>query len=272
MRPRPLCTVELLCVGNELLIGKTLNTNARWLASQIAKLGGRVSKETTVEDNLQGIASSLREALRRKPDMIITTGGLGPTHDDMTLRGLAKAIHRPVQLNRTAIEFMKVHYRRIAPGETIHLNRPRLKMARLPLWSKPVVNPVGSAPAVLTEKGRTKIICLPGVPKEMRAIFKSSIAPMIRARTGEASYYDKSIMVQGIVESELSPIIDRAMNRYPNVFIKSHPRGGRGLKRSKLELHFSATSSDERETREEILKAVRTVVKPLASRKGVHVS
>lgn len=262
-----LCTIELLCIGNELLIGKTLNTNAQWVAERITRLGGKVSRETTVKDNLDEIASSIRDAVKRKPDFIITSGGLGPTHDDMTLQGVARAVGRQVQLNRTAIQFMKAHYRRVAPTIIIQLNKPRLKMARLPVGSEPIENPVGSAPAVITRYGRVRIVSLPGVPRELKAIFNRSVAPLIRAKTGNVSFFEERLMVRGIVESELSPIIDRVMNRYPNVFIKSHPRGGKGPGDSRLELHFSSTSSDERKTREEILNAVAMISRSLVNRR-----
>jgi molybdenum cofactor synthesis domain-containing protein len=260
-------TVELVCVGNELLIGKTLNTNGRWVADRIVKLGGKVSRETTVRDDVDEISSSIQEALRRKPDLIITSGGLGPTHDDMTLRGVAMAVGRPVQLSPAAVRLMKAHYRRLAPTMKIRWTKPRLKMAHLPRGSDPIENPVGSAPAVSTKHGRTTIFSLPGVPKELKAIFNWSLAPLIRTKAGNTSFFQESIMIRGIVESELSPIIDRVMKRYPNVFVKSHPRRGKRLRDSQLELHFSSLSSNWTKTRQEILDAITMVTKSLASRR-----
>jgi nicotinamide-nucleotide amidase len=265
--PPSLCTIELLCIGNELLIGKTLNSNAQWLAQRITRLGGNVSRETTVRDNLDEIASSIRDAVKRKPDLIITSGGLGPTHDDMTLQGVARAVGRPVQLNQTAVQLMKAHYREIALMKNIRLNKPRLKMARIPVGSEPIENPVGSAPAVMTKYEQVKIISLPGVPRELKAIFNRSIAPLIQAKTRNTSFFEQRVKVRGIVESELSPIIDKVMNRYPNVFIKSHPRGGKVPRDSHLELHFSSTSSDESKTKAEISHAVAMMARFLASSK-----
>ena len=91
--------VELICIGNELLIGKTLNTNAHWLAKRITSLGLKVRRITTVEDSLEEISSAIKEALLRKPRFIITTGGLGPTFDDKTLEGIAKALNLELKVN-----------------------------------------------------------------------------------------------------------------------------------------------------------------------------
>lgn len=250
-----------------MLIGKIANTNARWLADRIVRLGAKVSRETTVRDNVGEIASAIIDAEKRKPDMIITSGGLGPTHDDMTLKGVARATRHPLQLNSTALQLMRQHYRKLAPNVTIHLNKPRLKMACLPIGSKPIKNPAGSAPAAMTKYGHVSIVSLPGVPRELKAIFNQSIAPLIRAKTKEASFFEDRIMTRGIVESELSPVIDRVMKRYPAIFIKSHPRGGKGLRDSKLELHFSSTSRDERKTREDILDAIGMMMRLLSKRR-----
>jgi len=267
-KTEPVYTVELVCVGNELLIGKTPNTNARWLANRVTRLGAFLSRETTIRDNPDEIASSIKEALRRKPDLIITTGGLGPTHDDMTLRGVAKAIGRPVRLNQTAVRLMKAHYRMLAPLRNIRFNKPRLKMAYLPVGSRPIENPAGSAPAVMKKQGRTTIISLPGVPKEFKAIYNSTIAPLIRSKTGTTCFVQERLMLRGIVESELSPIIDKVMCQYPDIFVKSHPRGWSGRRIPQIELHFTATSPDQKKTREDVLGAAAMLLRVLSKRKG----
>jgi len=82
--------IELVCIGNELLIGKTVNTNAHWLAERCTALGASVQRITVISDDLDEIAGALNESLGRKPSFIITTGGLGPTFDDKTLRGVSR--------------------------------------------------------------------------------------------------------------------------------------------------------------------------------------
>ncbi|MEM2876373.1 MAG: molybdopterin-binding protein, partial [Candidatus Bathyarchaeia archaeon] len=92
-------SVELISVGNELLIGKIVNTNANWLAKRVTTLGLRVKRITTVGDDVNEIATVLQESLSRKPRFIVVTGGLGPTFDDMTLEGVAKALGCELKLN-----------------------------------------------------------------------------------------------------------------------------------------------------------------------------
>jgi len=91
--------MEIICIGNELLIGKTLNTNATWLAKRATSLGITVKRITIVRDEIEEIADVIREVLQRKPRFIITTGGLGPTFDDKTLEGIAKALNRKLEVN-----------------------------------------------------------------------------------------------------------------------------------------------------------------------------
>lgn len=193
------CTVEILSIGNELLLGNTINTNASWIAAQVTRLGGRVTRIATVADNLDEISSSINEALRRKPNLLITTGGIGPTFDDMTLRGVAKALRLRITLNKAAVEMMKAHYARRFPNRTTSLTKPRLKMASIPVTSVPVMNPIGSAPAVRLRVRGTEIFCLPGVPSETKAIFKKTISKVVNA---EASCGPVAVGVQSERENQ----------------------------------------------------------------------
>jgi molybdenum cofactor synthesis domain-containing protein len=128
------CIVEIICIGNEILIGKILNTNAQWLAKRITALGGHVRRTNVVGDALDEISSVLKDALSRKPFLIITTGGLGPTFDDMTLEGLAKALNVPLKLNPEAERMVRARYERYQAetGRRIEMTPERLKMATIP--------------------------------------------------------------------------------------------------------------------------------------------
>ena len=99
--------LEIICVGNELLIGKTQDTNAYWLGKQATNLGVNVRRITVVEDIVDEIAKVICEVLERKPQFIVTTGGLGPTFDDKTLEGIAKALDCKLEVNQKAIEMVK---------------------------------------------------------------------------------------------------------------------------------------------------------------------
>ncbi len=249
--------VELICIGNELLIGKTLNTNANWLAKRITSLGLSVRRITVVGDDIDEIASAVKEAIQRKPAFIITTGGLGPTFDDKTLEGIAKAVGRELEENKEALEMIRKKYEQyVAEGrmEKFEMNQYRVKMGKLPKDAKPLPNPVGTAPGVILEYEGVRIVMLPGVPQEMMAIFDESIFPLLRKMAGNLTFYEASLKVSGITESDLAPLIDRVMRGNPYVYIKSHPKISE--KTHRIELHFSTTSNDPNIAKRRIERAL----------------
>jgi nicotinamide-nucleotide amidase len=240
---------EIVAIGNELLIGKTLDTNSHWLAVQISRLGGVLRRVTIVRDRREEIGSAIGNALSRHPDFLLTLGGLGPTHDDITLSSMSRFLKRRLVLNHEAFELLRRRYlERFGPN--VKLTPPRLKMARFPAGAKPLPNPVGTAPAPCLVVRGTTMIALPGVPKEMRAIFKGSIVPMIERLGGQHHFYEHSLLLQGIPESSLSPKIDEVMKKHPRVFIKSHPRGVEKDGSARIELHFriGGTSAEKSKT------------------------
>jgi len=238
--------VEIICIGNELLIGKVVNTNAQWLAKRVTTLGLAVNRVTIVGDQIEEISKAVQEALARKPQFIITTGGLGPTFDDKSLAGIAEALKKPLEVNQKALSMIKEKYRRLMEEgriESIELTPPRVKMATLPAESEPISNPIGSAPGVLMKHEGCTIVALPGVPSEMEAIFDASVAPLIKKAAGSNIYFETSLEVDGIMESDMAPLIDRTMHDNPYVYIKSHPsRTGEGTPH--LELHLSTTAEN----------------------------
>ena len=257
------CTVEILSIGNELLLGNTVNTNASWIATRVTELGGKVNRITTVADSLNEISEAVLEALGRTPDLLILTGGIGPTFDDMTLRGVARALGLRVKLNKSAVEMIRTHYARRFPNRKITLSKPRIKMALIPVKSTPVINPIGTAPAVRLKVRGTEIFCLPGVPSEAKAIFKGTVSKAVSARTQGMMFVEKWIRVQGIMESSLAPFIDRVMRQWPGVYIKSHPRGVEASGRPNLDLHFSISSVSRLRARESVVGAVNDLKKDL---------
>ena len=236
-------TVEIICVGNELLIGKTLNTNAQWLAKRITNLGLTTRRITVVSDNIKEISDVIKEVIQRGPRFLLTTGGLGPTFDDMTLAGLATALGRNIEINEEALNMVKekyltyAHERRI---ESVELTPHRLKMAKLPIGTKPLPNPVGTAPAALIEHEKLIIITLPGVPSEMKRIFDDSVTPMLKQASRDVTFFETSIESREVMESTIAPLIDNIMQKNPHVYIKSHPKGSE--KAPFIEFHISTTA------------------------------
>ena len=239
---------EIICIGNELLIGKVKDTNAYYIAKQATQLGANVKRLTVIQDIVEDIAKTINEAIVRKPQFIITTGGLGPTFDDKTLQGLAEALNRKLEVNPKALEIVKqktIEYakKRGLPTE-IELTPPRAKMATLPEKTVVVNNPVGTAPGVRVEVHGTVLFTLPGVPVETEAIFDETIAPLIKQAVGSGVFCERSLFADNIFESRLAPLIDKVMSDNPGVYIKSNPI--RTENKPHVELHLTITESQER--------------------------
>lgn len=244
--------MEIICVGNELLIGKTLNTNANWLAKRATSLGAMVKRITVVGDDVDEIAVAVREALRRKPRFIIATGGLGPTFDDKTLQGIAKGLKRKLIVNEKALKMVRARYEAyLKEGKIgkVELTPSRLKMATFPEETEPLHNPVGTAPGMSTNVAGTFLIALPGVPPEMEAIFDESLAIMLKKEAGKSRFFEESIYADHIMESNLAPLIDKVMHNNPHIYIKSHvyvkSHPQVEGQRSHIEIHFSTTTENQ---------------------------
>ncbi len=237
--------IEVLAVGKELLIGRTLDTNVQWVGRRMALMGGMIKQITTVDDEPAEIAAGLKACLSHRPDVLVVMGGLGPTPDDMTLRGLAQGLRRKMRVNRRALELVKLHYAKRGMA-SIEITPARRKMATLPDGGEPLPNGLGTAPGVRIQVGRTLIFCLPGVPSEMRGIFRRFVEPELKRRVGRLYRKALTYRVDGIYESALAPVIERELKRHPGIYIKSHPRGTKeGHPRIELDIVSVKTTSKE---------------------------
>jgi len=259
--------IELLCIGNELLIGKTLNTNAQWLSERITKLGGDIRRVTIIEDDVKTIALTLKEIVRRKPNLVITTGGLGPTFDDKTLQGFSKAFDRKLRLDKAALKLIKSRYSKIFKNRRFELTQPRLKMAMLPMGAKAIQNPVGTAPAVMLTNNNVDFLILPSVPTELKAIFKNNITGLIKKKRVTNFFYETSFIIYGLLESQIAPLIDEILEEINQIYIKSHAQGGEGSGESFLELHFTAKSKKQRTGENRIIQALILMTRLLSKHK-----
>ena len=265
--------LEIICIGNELLIGKTLNTNAQWMGKRATQIGLAVRRITVIPDETEEIATAIKEILKRKPRFVLTTGGLGPTFDDKTLEGLAQALNRKLEVNKKALKMVKEKYEiysRKSRTETIELTKPRLKMATLPEITVPIHNPVGTAPGVQAEIKQITLIALPGVPKEMEAIFEETVEQILRQASGKRSFHEKSIYTEDIMESSLAPLIDEVMKDNPSLYVKSHPKGEEN--KPHIEIHFSTTLGKAEKQEEELDKAIQQLSEAIKNRGGRIVS
>lgn len=266
--------IEIICIGNELLIGKVQNTNAYWLVSQATGLGANVKRVTVIQDIVAEIAICINEAVARNPQFIITTGGLGPTFDDKTFQGFAKALNQKLAVNPEALEMVKaktIEYlkKRQMPIE-VEMTPPRLKMATLPETTEPVSNSVGTAPGLRAVIDGVTLFALPGVPKEMEAIFCETISPLIKAAVGQGVFCERSIFADDFFESRLAPLIDQVMSDCPGVYIKSHPLPSEG--KSHVELHLTIIANKEQNPAETLRKAAEQLTLLIEANGGrVHI-
>lgn len=254
--------MEILSIGNELLIGKVLNTNAQWLSKQATEFGVYVRRVTVLPDDVDETAIAIRETLRRKPQFVLTTGGLGPTFDDKTLESIAKALRCKLSVNKKALQMVKEKYETYVAetgSQNAELTQARVKMATIPENAKPIRNLIGTAPAVRIDLEDTVLIVLPGVPAEMEAIFEDSVAPLLKEASRGAGFFERSLYIDDVMESILAPLIDATMRDNPRVYIKSHPGGAEN--KPHLELHFSLTGKNHQEAQRKLLRAVAQLSK-----------
>ena len=262
--------VEIICIGNELLIGRTLNTNGQWLAKRITVLGLTTNRITVVADNVSQIAHALQEAIQRNPSFILTTGGLGPTFDDRTLEGLANALGCDIETNEEALKMVKekyLNYKKEGRIEIANLTPHRVKMAKLPKDAKPLPNPVGTAPGVVISRQNVTIIALPGVPLEMKSIFAESVAILLKQAACNVTFFETSLESSGVMESEAAPLIEKVMRNNPHVYIKSHPKGTE--KFPQIEFHLSTTAKDSisaRNSVSEVLIEITELIKAMGGK------
>lgn len=170
-------TAEIITIGTELLLGETADTNTRFLARTLRGLGVDLFRTTTIGDNLGRIAAAIRESMERA-EIIITTGGLGPTVDDPTRRAVAEAVGAPLEYRPELWEQIQRTVRRY--GRVPSENQKR--QAYLPRGALAIENPVGTAPAFIFETDKNAIIALPGVPREMETLMTQAVIPYLQRR------------------------------------------------------------------------------------------
>lgn len=220
MEPPESAEVWIINLGTELLTGFTQNTNSAWLARKLTFLGYSVKKIIVVPDEYAEFAEELIRGIDKEIGIIVTTGGLGPTYDDSTLSMISKALSIPLVLNEKALEMVRKYYEKLEK----ELTEDRIKMAKMPEGAEPLPNPVGAAPGMILRARRTYIISLPGVPKEMEAIFEKEVEPVLRRWSGIFTK-EETLVVKGVMESSLAPYLSRIAKQFPYAYIKSHPRG-----------------------------------------------
>ena len=204
----------LLSIGDELLIGQTVNTNAAWLGEHLSQMGVEVVEGRTLTDRPDRIHDALRTACPIA-DLVILTGGLGPTHDDLTKNAVADFLGVSMERDDALWQHIKTYY--------TERNRPvperAAQIADVPHGFEKLDNPVGTAPGLRFQGEASHgalIILLPGVPAEMKAIFTASVQPLVNARTDLRSTAHRTLQTTGIGESDLQAEIGDANTLLPD--------------------------------------------------------
>jgi molybdenum cofactor synthesis domain-containing protein len=252
--------VEIVVVGREVLVGGTLDTNSHWIARWVRSLGGITSRIVAVDDNTPAIVREMRTARSNAARVIITVGGLGPTADDRTLAAVAEATGHPLVLDSNALDFVRERYcsfRRQGFVDSGAMTRSRQKMARIPAGSRILRNPVGAASGIHLDWEGVSVFSLPGVPREMEAIFEETIVEILKGFFGRKAFLEKTIPTPFGDESELGEILNRVMKENPGVYLKSRPTHfGRDVR---IEVTLSASGDDTGEVKASIDKAIQSI-------------
>ncbi|HJQ27486.1 MAG TPA: molybdopterin-binding protein [Blastocatellia bacterium] len=216
--------VEIVVVGNEVLLGMVQDTNSNYLCRVLRGMGGRVRHIAIVRDEVDAIADAVRAALARRADLLFTCGGLGPTDDDLTLAAIAQALGQRLEINSAARAFVEQRFAELAVQgyvSSAQMTEARLKMARLPAGAQIIANPMGAAPAVAMTAATARLVALPGVPAELKAIVEGPLQPLLKELFGRGSYRECEVLVECGDESRLAPALRQVVAAHPEVYIKS---------------------------------------------------
>jgi nicotinamide-nucleotide amidase len=196
-------TAIVLNLGTELAQGFVTNTNAKWIAEELRTLGVQMLSQSTLPDDRKVFGSLFRQALSSKPALILITGGLGPTDDDLTRELVAKALKRPLHHDQATEDVIRAYI--ASRGRP--WNDSNSVQAMVPQGAAILSNPVGTAPGLSFMQGPTQICCLPGVPHEMRRMFQDHIAPIFGSNTRQGQIEHLDALFAGIGESTVGPAL-----------------------------------------------------------------
>jgi nicotinamide-nucleotide amidase len=225
---------SIITIGDELLIGQTIDTNSAWMGAELSKAGFDVYRITSIHDRREDILNALNEAAG-KTDVVLITGGLGPTSDDITKQTLCEFFNTHLIINNevlTMIEEMMVH-------RNFPMNEKNRQQAEVPESCRVLKNSAGTAPGMWFEKDSTIFISMPGVPHEMKHIMTEIVLPDLKERFTSQTIIHKNIMTYGTFESKLAEILTDFESKLPeNIRLAYLPASGI------IKLRLTATGSE----------------------------
>ena len=240
---------EIIAVGTELLLGQIVDTNSAHIAQQLTTIGLDLHFKSTVGDNMERIKATLRNALSRS-DLIITTGGIGPTLDDLTREAVAEVLGKPLVFQPALFDQITDFFTRL--GRTTSPNNR--KQAFIPEGAIPIENPVGTAPGFIAEQDGKAIITVPGVPHEMRYFMEHSVLPYLRTKLGIREVIVSRVLKlfgigESLVDERLKDLIEEGTN--PTIGLLAHTHIG--------EIHVRLTAKSAEQAQAEALNAALEV-------------
>jgi len=211
---------EIISIGTELLLGAIVDTNAAYISQWLAEIGIDLYHRVTVGDNEERIARCIEQALERA-EVVLCTGGLGPTVDDVTRQAVARATGRALVLNETMLGWIEERFR----GWGHPMSENNRRQALMPEGAIPIENPVGTAPIFIVQDERGDVIVLPGVPHEMKYLMEHEVIPYLQRKMGRREVIKTRVLrTVGIGESQVDARIGDLMeSANPTVGLAAHP-------------------------------------------------
>ncbi|HVE56805.1 MAG TPA: competence/damage-inducible protein A [Pyrinomonadaceae bacterium] len=229
-------SAEIIAIGSELLTPEKTDTNSLWLTGKLNEIGIDVKLKTIVGDDSLRLEETIKDAVKRS-DVVITTGGLGPTEDDITRTVSAKAIGRELTFHEDIVESLRVRFR--AWGrEMPEINK---RQAYVIEGAEILPNPNGSAVGMLTKIGEKFLIILPGPPRENQPMFETHVFQKLKEKAGEIVFRKRILKVSGLGESAIDEAIAPIYSAYKNV------QTGILFNKSEVEVHLTANGKTDRE-------------------------
>lgn len=221
--------IEIISVGTELLLGDIVNSNSQYLSKQLALLGMNVYRQVTVGDNIDRLVKCFEAAFDAGADVVITTGGLGPTADDITKESAAKYFGQEMFLDEESWEDIQEKCSKFS-GSRNNIPKNNIKQAMFPLEADIIPNPNGTAPgAIFKDKsGKKRIMVMPGPPREMRSMFLNSILPLLRS-DADVVFKSKYIRFFGVGESALEIQLMDLLTKQTNPTVALYAKEGEVL-------------------------------------------
>ena len=241
-------TAEIIAVGTELLLGNIVNTNARDISQALSAVGVNVFWHTVVGDNPQRLKDAL-DVARKRADIIITTGGLGPTYDDLTKQTICEAFGKPLVLHQDILDGLKVFFEK-----NVHMKMPsnNVQQAELPEGCTVFDNPVGTAPGCAFEADGVHVLMLPGPPFEMLTMLKGHVVPYLRGFSSEV-IVSHDIMTFGLGESPMEELMREKMSHMENPSLATY------AKPSEVRLRATAKAASAEEAEAMLAPVVKDV-------------